>query len=32
MDEIDAAIRHAKTRGPWSLGVVEDSDRAYLAQ
>lgn len=30
--DIDAAVRHAKTRGSWSLGVVEDSDRAYLAQ
>jgi len=25
-----AAINHAKNRGAWSLGVVEDSDRAYL--
>ncbi|NIQ11453.1 MAG: LysM peptidoglycan-binding domain-containing protein [Gammaproteobacteria bacterium] len=30
--DIDAAVRHARTRGSWSLGVVEDSDRAYLAQ
>jgi len=30
--EVDAAIRHAKTRGSWSLGVVEESDKAYLAQ
>lgn len=30
--EIDAAIHHAKTRGKWSLGVVEESDKAYLAQ
>ncbi|WJW76071.1 LysM peptidoglycan-binding domain-containing protein [Thiohalobacter sp. IOR34] len=28
--EVDAAINHAKTRGAWSLGVVEESDRAYL--
>jgi nucleoid-associated protein YgaU len=30
--EIDAAINHARTRGAWSLGVVEASDEAYLAQ
>lgn len=30
-DEVDAAIRHAKTRGAWKLGVVEASDKAYLA-
>ncbi len=30
--EVDAAIQHAKTRGSWSLGVVEESDKAYLAQ
>ncbi len=30
--EVDAAIRHAKTRGSWALGVVEESDMAYLAQ
>ncbi len=30
--EVDAAVRHAKTRGSWSLGVVEESDLAYLAQ
>ncbi len=30
--EADAAVTHAKTRGAWSLGVVEDSDKAYLAQ
>jgi len=29
---IDAAIQHARTRGAWSLGVVEDSDMAYLAR
>lgn len=27
---VDAAIEHAKTRGEWSLGEVEDSDRRYL--
>ena len=31
-DDIDAAIEHARTRGAWSLGVVEDSDMAYLAR
>lgn len=30
--EIDAAVRHARTRGAWSLGTVEESDRAYLAR
>ncbi len=30
--EIDAAVNHAKTRGAWSLGDAEQSDRAYLAQ
>jgi hypothetical protein len=30
--DIDAAIRHAKTRGAWKLGVTEESDKAYLAQ
>lgn len=29
--EADAAVRHAKTRGSWSLGAVEESDKAYLA-
>lgn len=29
--EIDAAVRHARTRGAWTLGVVEDSDKNYLA-
>jgi len=27
---IDAAVKHAKTRGAWSLGKVEASDTAYL--
>ncbi len=31
-DEVEAAIRHARTRGAWSLGVVEESDRAYLGR
>jgi len=31
-DEVDAAVRHAKTRGAWSLGVTEDSDKAYLGR
>lgn len=30
--DIDAAVDHAKTRGAWSLGTVEASDEAYLAQ
>lgn len=30
--ESSAAINHAKTRGSWSIGVTEDSDKAYLAQ
>lgn len=30
--DINAAIEHARTRGAWSLGVVEDSDMAYLAR
>jgi nucleoid-associated protein YgaU len=29
--EVDAAVHHAKTRGAWKLGVVEQSDKAYLA-
>ena len=27
---IDAAVNHAKTRGAWSLGEVEETDQAYL--
>ena len=27
---VDAAINHARTRGEWSLGEVESSDRDYL--
>ena len=30
--EINAAIRHARSRGEWSLGVTEDSDKAYLGR
>ena len=30
--DIDAAVNHARTRGAWSLGVVEASDEAYLAR
>ncbi len=30
--DIEAAISHARTRGAWSLGVVEESDQAYLKQ
>lgn len=30
--EINAAVEHAKTRGAWSIGEVEQSDREYLAQ
>ena len=30
--EIESAIQHARTRGAWSLGVVEESDQAYLRQ
>lgn len=29
--EVDAAIEHARTRGSWQVGVVEQSDRDYLA-
>jgi LysM repeat protein len=30
--DVNAAVHHAKTRGAWSLGKVEASDKAYLAQ
>ena len=30
--EVDAAVRHAKTRGAWSVGDVEQSDLDYLDQ
>lgn len=29
-EAIDAAVNHAKTRGAWSIGAVESSDKAYL--
>ena len=29
--EIDAAVAHARNRGAWSLGQVEQSDTAYLS-
>lgn len=30
--QIDAAVNHAKTRGAWSVGDVEQSDLDYLAR
>jgi len=30
--EIDAAVRHARTRGAWAIGVVEESDIFYLGR
>ena len=30
--EVARAVNHARTRGRWSLGVVEASDTAYLNQ
>ena len=30
--DVDAAVTHAKTRGSWSLGAVEQSDKDYLAR
>ena len=30
--DIDAAVNHAKTRGAWSVGNVEQSDMDYLAR
>ncbi len=30
--DVDAAVKHAKTRGAWSLGKAEDSDGKYLAK
>lgn len=29
--DVDAAVNHARTRGAWVLGRVEESDRRYLA-
>ena len=31
-DDVAAAVRHARTRGAWSLGTTEASDKAYLGQ
>lgn len=30
--EVNSAIRHAKSRGAWSVGVVEETDKSYLAE
>jgi len=30
--ESSAAVAHAKSRGAWSLGAIEDTDKAFLAQ
>lgn len=30
--DVDAAVRHARTRGAWSLGPVEATDLEYLRQ
>ncbi len=30
--EVNAAVQHARTRGSWSVGVVEESDQAYLGR
>ncbi|MBI3188294.1 MAG: LysM peptidoglycan-binding domain-containing protein [Gammaproteobacteria bacterium] len=30
--DVAAAVKHAKTRGAWTLGVTEESDTAYLGQ
>ena len=30
--DVNSAVEHAKTRGAWSVGSVEASDEAYLAQ
>lgn len=30
--EVSGAVQHAKTRGSWSIGVVEESDKAYLGR
>ena len=30
--DVSAAVNHAKSRGAWAIGVVEDSDKAYLAR
>ena len=30
--DVSAAVQHARTRGSWSVGAVEESDQAFLAQ
>lgn len=30
--DVATAVRHARNRGAWALGEVEDSDRAYLGR
>jgi len=30
--DVSAAVQHARTRGSWSVGEVEESDQAFLAQ
>lgn len=30
--DVSAAIQHARTRGSWSVGVVEESDQEFLGQ
>ena len=30
-DAAAAAVKHAKTRGAWSVGAAEESDKAYLS-
>ena len=30
--DVSAAIQHARTRGSWSVGEVEESDQAFLAR
>jgi len=30
--DISAAVQHAKTRGAWTVGVMEDADAAYLSR
>ena len=29
--DIDSAVQHARTRGAWTLGAVEETDRQYLS-
>ena len=30
--DVSAAVQHARTRGSWSVGEVEESDQAYLGR